>query len=473
MKIGAAYIRVSTEDQLEFSPESQLRKIKEYAEINKIEIPNEFVFVDEGLSGKCAETRPGFMTMIKIAKMKPKPFDIILVWKFSRFARNRQDSIIYKSMLRKNYNIDVLSITEQLSKDPTSILVEALLEAMDEYYSINLAQEVKRGMNEKFSRGGIVSAPPIGYKMGENCFQVDKETAPIVEKIFKDFLNNVPMRQIAVNLNNMGMRSKRGNLFESRTIEYILTNPVYIGKLRRNLSGNDKSDRFHQGPNVVMVDSYHPPLIDFNTFNEVQKKIKKFKRSLQNISSSTNFMLKDLVYCSNCGGKLVQLSKGKSLQCCRYSKGLCNESHSISLSKLNQAVLQKIHSDLDFKNEELISININTENNMDNFVPSMLAKEQKKLQRIRIAYENGVDTLTEYKEKKESICECIKELQKKIDFVSKNNNTQFLNVSLNSLVSELTSDVLSTSAKNIILRSFISKIIFNRKESSIQIYYYI
>ena len=147
MKIGAAYVRVSTEDQIEFSPDSQIKKIKEYAKQNDIILPEEFIFIDEGISGKYAKKRPEFMKMIGTAKMKPKPFDVILVWKFSRFARNRQDSIVYKSMLRKDYNVDVVSITEQLSNDPTSILIEALLEAMDEYYSINLAQEVKRGMN--------------------------------------------------------------------------------------------------------------------------------------------------------------------------------------------------------------------------------------------------------------------------------------------------------------------------------------
>ena len=105
------------------------------------------VFLDQGISGRSADKRPSFMKMIGLAKQTPRPFDLILVWKFyCAFARSRQDSILYKSMLRKECGIDVVSITEQLSGDPTSILVEALLEAMDEYYSINLSQEVRRGM---------------------------------------------------------------------------------------------------------------------------------------------------------------------------------------------------------------------------------------------------------------------------------------------------------------------------------------
>jgi DNA invertase Pin-like site-specific DNA recombinase len=103
---------VSTDEQLEYSPDSQIKKIKEYAKHNDIHISDEFIFLDEGISGRKAEKRPAFMKMIALAKTKPKPFDMILVWKFSRFARNREDSIVYKSMLRKQCGIDVVSISE-------------------------------------------------------------------------------------------------------------------------------------------------------------------------------------------------------------------------------------------------------------------------------------------------------------------------------------------------------------------------
>ncbi len=279
MKTGAAYIRVSTEDQIEFSPDSQLKKIREYAEHHSILLPEEYIFVDEGISGRNASKRPAFMNMIGTAKKKPKPFDVILLWKFSRFARNRQDSIMYKSMLRKECGIDVISITEQLTGDPTSILIEALLEAMDEYYSINLAQEVKRGMNEKFSRGGVVSIPPFGYKMGTRHYEIDEEKAPVVQMIYEDFLNGLSFRRIAEKLNQAGIRTNRGNIFEGRTVKYILTNPTYTGKLRRNPNGADPADRFHQGKEVRIVKAEHTPIIDESLFESVQKKIAVQKSS--------------------------------------------------------------------------------------------------------------------------------------------------------------------------------------------------
>lgn len=476
MKIGAAYIRVSTDDQIELSPDSQLKEIKKYAKNNGIILSNEFVFVDEGVSGKYAKKRHEFMRMIGIAKTKPKPFDIILLWKFSRFARNRQDSIVYKSMLRKEYGVDVVSITEQLSNDPTSILVEALLEAMDEYYSINLAQEVKRGMNEKFSRGGVVTAPPFGYRMGETCFEIDEKTSPIVKMIFNDFINGIPARQIAIKLNSMGIRSKRGNTFENRTIEYILSNPVYIGKLRRNPNGIDKSDRFHRGKDVIIVDGKHNPLIDLKTFNCVQEMILNLKKKyIQNARNTyTDFMLRGLVRCSNCNSTLTQAVKGKSLQCYKYARGQCNKSHSISLSKINGVVLEKLQVDM---NEEELDITIREvkEDDEKNISTMLLNKEYKKLERVKVAYENGIDTIQEYKINKGKILERIKELEKQVSksTINKTIIQKTFKKRLKDAISNLESNNLSENEKNEILRSFIAKIIFKRDRGTIQIYYYV
>ena len=110
MKIAAAYIRVSTDDQIEYSPESQRKALYAYAKAHDMVIPEEYIFADEGISGRSTR-RPAFQRMIGTAKLKPAPFEAILVWKFSRFARNREDSIVYKSMLRKQCGIEVVSVS--------------------------------------------------------------------------------------------------------------------------------------------------------------------------------------------------------------------------------------------------------------------------------------------------------------------------------------------------------------------------
>lgn len=341
LSTAAAYIRVSTEDQIEFSPDSQLKRILEYAERNHIQIPEEYIFLDEGISGRSADNRPSFLRMIQTARKKPKPFDQILVWKFSRFARNRQDSIFYKSMLRRECGIDVISITEQLSDDPTSILIEALLEAMDEYYSVNLAQEVRRGMNEKFSRGGVVGAPPFGYQVKAGYCEPDLTTSRFIPMMFSDYLQGMSCRQIAAKLNGMGVQTIRGNAFEARTVRYILGNPFYLGMQRRHLSSPCK-----EGP-LTVVPALHPPLVSEKTFFAVQERLQLFQKlqTFRAAPSSGSFMLRGLVRCSCCGATLTQARKGRTLQCCRYTRGQCTESHSISLKKLNTAVIQKLRED--------------------------------------------------------------------------------------------------------------------------------
>ena len=338
---AAAYIRVSTEDQIEFSPDSQQKRIQEYADSHQILLPEAFIFVDEGISGKSADNRPAFQHMIQTARQKPHPFDLILVWKFSRFARNRQDSIFYKSMLRKECGIDVVSITEQLSDDPTSILIEALLEAMDEYYSINLAQEVRRGMNEKFTRGGVVGPPPFGYRILQGKCTPDPSTASVVPMIFSDFLSGMSCRQIADKLNQMQIQTIRGNAFEARTVRYILGNPFYLGFQRRHIS--NPSD----GGSMTIVPSAHPPLIPESVFDEARHllQLTSHPYTRSTCPSHPIRMLDGLIRCGNCNATLTRTGQKDTLQCCRYTRGQCRVSHSVSSSYIEALILEQLQND--------------------------------------------------------------------------------------------------------------------------------
>ena len=96
------------------------------------------VFFELGISGRKADKRPEFQKMIGLAKSSDHPVDVILVWKFSRFARNQEESIVYKSLLRKQSNVDVVSVSEPLIDGPFGSLIERIIEWMDEYYSIRL-----------------------------------------------------------------------------------------------------------------------------------------------------------------------------------------------------------------------------------------------------------------------------------------------------------------------------------------------
>lgn len=474
MQTVAAYIRVSTEDQTEFSPDSQLKAIRKYAKEHDMILPEEFIFADEGISGRKTDKRVQFQRMIGTAKLKPKPFDVILLWKFSRFARNREDSIVYKSMLRKQCGIEVISISEQLSEDKTSILIEALIEAMDEYYSLNLAEEVRRGMSEKFSRGGVVSQPPFGYRMQDGIFAPDEETAPIVQMIFSDYLAGIPMRRIARKLNDMGITSRYGNPFENRTVEYILTNPVYIGKLRRSQAG-DRSDRFHEQDECV--DGQHPPIIAMETYEAVQEKRADSKKRYQKFARQdqpVQFMLKGLVRCDNCGATLIMSNTGKYLQCHNYGKGKCKVSHSIAVSKLNQIVLDQIREDLD---DPAFSVRIDkqyTPRTDKSPLPFLIEKEEKKLLRIREAFEAGIDTLEEYRQNKQRITDQITALRAQLA------ETEPAHIDIASFIGQVRSSLVilndssaSEIIKNTTLRAIVSQIFFMKPSGRIEIVYHL
>lgn len=148
---AAIYARVSSEKQAEkeLSIPSQLKALRRYALERGWDIVDEYV--DEAESAKSA-SRPAFQEMVAAAKKKERPFNIILVWKLSRFARNREDSIIYKSLLRKR-GISVISINEHIDDTAAGRLLEGMFQVIDEFYSANLAQDTMRGMKENMNRG--------------------------------------------------------------------------------------------------------------------------------------------------------------------------------------------------------------------------------------------------------------------------------------------------------------------------------
>lgn len=474
MKTAAAYIRVSTDDQTEYSPDSQLKLLREFAKKNDYILPDEYIFQDDGISGRQAKNRPEFMRMIATAKIKPKLFDVILVWKFSRFARSREDSIVFKSMLRKQCGIDVVSISEPIGEDKTSILMEAIFEAMDEYYSLNLSEEVRRGMLEKVSRGEVVTPPSFGYYVENNVYIPHPEEAPIIPRIFNSYLAGIGTRKIALNLGAEGIRTKRGNLPDNRFVEYILRNPVYIGKIRWSKEGRAASRRDYANENIVIEDGKHQPLVDIDTWNAVQEKLDAQKKAYgkhQRKEQTVDFMLKGLVRCSSCGATLTQAAKNVGIQCHNFARGTCKVSHYISLSKINKAVIEALESSIEQMSFEIKpQTHISPMNASD--TDKLIANERKKLDRVKSAYENGIDSLEEYKENKSKILAVIKKLEAERPQAKESFDKKSYAKKVSSVLDILRSDV-SEKAKNEALRTIVDHIIFNRTESTIDIVFYV
>lgn len=479
MQIGAAYIRVSTDKQDEYSLDSQLQLIREYGKSHDIIIPDEYVFCDDGISGRTAKKRPAFNEMIAIAKSKEHPLDCILLWKFSRFARNQEESIVYKSLLRKN-NVQVISISEPIGNDVFGGLIERIIEWMDEFYSIRLSGEVKRGMTEKATRGEAMCAPAFGYMLdsANKTYIPHPDEAPIIQEIFTRYANGEGARAISTNLGIRGIKTHRGNPPDNRFVDYIINNPLYIGKTRWSTEGRAASKRDYHNENIMITDGKHIPIIDMELWNKVQEQIKTTKKKYpkyQRAEQTVQFMLKGLLRCSDCGATLVmQKTKCPSVQCHNYARGSCRVSHSISINKVNTAViagLEKAIQDMNFTIEP--AANAPKSQDAVNY-DKLIRLEENKLDRAREAYLSGIDTAEEYKSNKSKIQTAIDELMKQkekaIPKQKEISKTEYAE-KVQNVLTFIKSPDNTEQAKNEVLRTIISKIIYVKSENALNIFF--
>lgn len=459
---GALYIRVSTDKQEELSPDAQKRLLLDYAKKHKILVKKEYIFIENGISGRNARKRPEFQKMISLAKSKPAPFQVILVWKFSRFARNQEESIVYKSMLKKQCGIDVVSTSEPLIDGPFGSLIERIIEWMDEYYSINLSGEVSRGMTEKALRGGYQTTPPLGYKAvgGGKPFLVVPEEAKLVSYIFDQYCNyHKEPTAIARQINDMGIRTKRGGQFERRNIAYILQNNFYIGKLEWN---------------GIVSKGTHETFISPELFQTAQDLLASTFRPKKRRSVSTcKHWLSGLVKCSICGSSLsYNTGKYPYFVCWKYAKGFHKGTSSISENRLIKGVMEYLEKLLNGQNFSLSYIEkeapqISPQKQCEKELENLSVREQ----RIRIAYETGIDTLEEYKENKERLQKERQKLEEQLlSFQSapaaSDTKADFLKA-VNTVYDILRNEDVDNDTKGVFIRSIVEEIIYDKENDTL------
>ncbi len=484
LKIAAAYLRVSDERQDEYSPDSQLKKIREYAAKDGYLIPDEYVFYDDGISGKSARNRNEFNRMIAMAKEKSHPFDVIYVWKFSRFARNQEESMVYKNLLRKK-DVSVVSVSEPIPEGHYGTLIERIIEWMDEFYLINLGAEVTRGMTEKATRGEPTCAPPYGYVMRDKMYYPDEQSgaADVIREIFRRYADGDGMREIATSLGARGVRTKFGNMPDNRWVEYVLHNTCYIGKIRWSLEGaRAVSKRDYDNDHVMIVNGHHEPLISMELWDKVQTRLEAQKKAYPAYSrreQPIEYMLKGLVHCSSCGATLaVNGISGKAmqrcLQCCNYSRGACHTSHSVTMPKIEAAAIDALKRAAETKQFAIIP----KEKPKSTAQPGidyekLIALEKRRLERAKEAYLAEIDTIEQYAKTKEEITARIEELvrmrdketAKEIDFDA------FADKVL-AVIHILEQEDVTPAAKNEALRTIIDKIVFEKAKGNLAIYFH-
>ena len=279
------YARYSSDNQREESIEGQIRECTAFAEKNGITILRHYI--DRAFSAK-TDNRPEFQNMIKDSGKRL--FDMIIVWKLDRFARNRYDSARYKAALKKN-GVKVVSATEVISDGAEGIILESVLEGYAEYYSADLSEKVVRGMTEnalksKYNGGTL----PIGYQIdSDQCFQLDPLTAPFVREAFQRYDEGATMTQIRDWLNEQGVKNTRGQKMTYNSIQHLLNNRRYIGEYTYR--------------DIVVPDGI-PAIVPQDLFDRVQEKLAKNKKAPARHKAEDDYLLTTKLFCGYCGAYL-------------------------------------------------------------------------------------------------------------------------------------------------------------------------
>ena len=275
------YARYSSHNQHETSIEGQLKVCYDYCKRNKYTVIAEYI--DRAISGT-TDSRPQFQKMIEDAASRQ--FQYVIVYQLDRFSRNRYDSAIYKSKLKK-HNVRVLSAKENITEDASGILMESVLEGMAEYYSAELAQKIRRGMDINAEKclctGGNVA---LGYKIdSEKRFHIDPETAPIVQMIFEMYTSGKSSKEIIDYLNSCGYKTSRGAAFNKSSLSRLLQNKRYIGIY---------TYRGKETPGGI------PRIVSDELFYKAAKILEKTKRAPATAKANVEYLLTTKLFCGHC-----------------------------------------------------------------------------------------------------------------------------------------------------------------------------
>ena len=276
------YARYSCDNQREESIEGQLRECREFATRKGYTLIGSYI--DRAVSAK-TDNRPEFQRMVK--ESSGGLFDVVIVWKLDRFARNRYDSAHYKAVLRKN-GVKVISATEVISEGAEGIILESVLEGYAEYYSAELSEKVIRGMTEnalkcRYNGGSI----PVGYKIDkDHHYKVDELVAPFVKEAFLMYANGKKIKDIVEYLSDNGIVSSRGKKLTKTSMNTVLQNRKYIGE-------------YHFRD--IIIPNGIPSIISKELFALVQQRIVQNKYAPSASRSEVKYLLTGKLICGNCG----------------------------------------------------------------------------------------------------------------------------------------------------------------------------
>jgi site-specific DNA recombinase len=407
-----AYARVSSESQAEkgTSIPSQLELMRRYAAQNSITILKEFV--DEAESAT-TDNRPEFQDMIRQCRDNAQGVDCVLVWKLSRFARNRIDSVVYKKLLSKQ-GIRVISVSEPIEDSPEGRILEGMIELIDSYYSEILSKESLRGLKQTAQQGYHTGGkPPYGYQLKsvmvgsalKKAWEIEPKEAEGVKLIYRMHFDGHSYDEIIAELKRRGLKPRNKDEWGRSSISEVLRKPCYSGthyfntrkrkELGKRVHLRDQKDRSE------WIEMKVPRLVEDDVFDSV--KAKMGLRRFTAPRKTTNQILTGFLACGKCGQAYVigDYYRGRYpyYRCSTKMKGgvkSCDnrnlrgdEIDSVVLKEVLELVFSRHNLE---KYSEMIADSVTDEKKELEALVSRYAKEKEALNKKKAVYFEGLES---------------------------------------------------------------------------------
>ena len=407
-----AYARVSSESQAErgTSIKSQLELMRKYAKENGITIVKEFI--DEAESAT-TDQRPRFQEMISLCRDNVQGVDSILVWKLSRFARNRIDSVVYKKLLSKQ-GIRVISVSEPIQDTPEGRVLEAMIEIIDSYYLEILSKESMRGLIQTAQLGYHTGGrPPYGYRLEavpvgnsiKKIWQIEPKEAEAVKLIYQMHSEGYKYDEIIEKLEKKKYKPRNQNKWMKSSISEVLRKHCYSGTHYFNIrKRKELGQRVHlrdEKDRSEWIAVKVPKIVDDDIFKAVKDKMAG--RRFESTRKRTSQILTGLMVCGKCQDKYVignyyrgkypyyrcstKMKKGKAVCDNRNLRG--DEIDSIILHEATEIIFSRENLQ---KYRDLIDESVREEKKEIQDMLNRLIKDQKEIDNKKRVYYEGLES---------------------------------------------------------------------------------
>lgn len=300
------YARFSSHNQREASIEQQVEWCTDLAKRYNLTIMD--TYADKAVSGR-TDNRPSFQRMM--ADAKTGKFDVVLAWKSNRMGRNMLEAMLNDSVLLEE-GVRTIYVEEDFEDNAAGRFALRNMMNVNQFYSESMAEDVRRGMMDNAAKCMVNGRTPFGYKKGKDGkYEIVPDQAEIVREIFNRVIEGWPHVDIMADLNARGIKNRDGNIWQRTTFDKMLRNEQYIGVYK--FSG-------------VRTEGGIPPILDRETFEEVQLLLTTKKNPRGRRRNTQDYMLTGKLFCGQCGSPMVGIC-GTSRNGERHYYYLCQGKH--------------------------------------------------------------------------------------------------------------------------------------------------